>query len=301
MNDNTRGIAFMVLAMATMLSSDAVIKALSQDMPLFQIIFIRHIFMTAGLGALAIRDGALRIRPATRQIRLAGLRTLGECGVTSFYMLAIISMPMGTATALFQLQPLAVTLAAALFLAQPIGPRRLAAIAIGFSGVLLIARPGTDDFGPGALLVLVAVFCVCLRDITTRVLGPGLPASLIAALGSAALLILSLAVMLVRGDWVAVSPAQFGLILCGAGLMLVGYLAMIFSVRFGDMAVVAPFRYVALVFGLLYGFLFFDEIPEPTMIAGALIIVATGVYTFLRAKREHEQAAPARNRAGEAP
>ncbi|MFV0332488.1 MAG: DMT family transporter [Tropicimonas sp.] len=294
MNDNTRGIVFMTLAMATMLCSDTVVKAIARDMPLFQIIFIRHIFMTAGLAVLAIRDGAYRIRPTRRQARLLSMRTFAECGVTSFYMLALISMPMGAATAIFQLQPLAVTLAAALFLAQPIGPRRLIAIAIGFSGVLLIARPGTEAFGPGSVWVLLAVVCVCLRDLSTRVLGTELPASTLATVGSVAILLLSLSVMLLRGDWVPVSAAQLGLIFCGACFLLVGYLAMVLAVRIGDIAVISPFRYVSLVFGILYGFVFFGEEPEPLMIVGALIIVATGVYTFLRERRVREAAGAGR-------
>jgi S-adenosylmethionine uptake transporter len=146
MNDNTRGILFMILAMATMLTSDTVVKSVAQELPLFQIIFIRHIFMTIGLGVMALRDGGFRFRPTSQQTRLVTLRTIGECGIVCFYMTALTMIPLGTGTALFQLQPLAVTLAAALFLAQPIGPRRLLAIIVGFGGVLLIVRPGTEVF-----------------------------------------------------------------------------------------------------------------------------------------------------------
>lgn len=282
MNDNSRGILFMILAMATMLTSDTVVKNVAQDLPLFQIIFIRHIFMTVGLGVMAFRDGALRFRPTPRQTRLVTLRTIGECGIVCFYMTALTMIPLGTGTALFQLQPLAVTLAAALFLAQPIGPRRLLAIFVGFGGVLLIVRPGTEAFGLGAVFTLLAVVCVCLRDITTRILGASVPASLLAVMGSTALLLLSFALMMAEGNWMPVSLPQLGLIFSGAAFLLVGYLAMVFAMRFGDIAAISPFRYGALVFGVLYGFLFFGEIPEPIMLLGAVIIVASGLYTFLR-------------------
>ncbi|WP_138472985.1 DMT family transporter [Poseidonocella sp. HB161398] len=292
MNENTRGILFMVVAMATMLTSDTVVKAVAQDLPLFQIIFIRHVFMTAGLAVLALRDGAARIQPGPREIRLAGLRTLGECGVVCFYLIALTLMPMGTATAIFQLQPLAVTLAAAVVLAQPIGPRRMLAIGIGFAGVLLIVRPGSDAVGPGAAFVLMAVLAVCLRDISTRLLGASLPATVLAALSSAALLLISLAVMLVQGGWMPVGLPQFGLILLSACFLLAGYLAMVLAMRFGDIAAIAPFRYVSLVFGLLYGALFFGEVPQPAMLLGALVIVASGVYAFLRERRAARALAP---------
>ena len=282
MNDNTRGILFMILAMATMLTSDTVVKSVALELPLFQIIFIRHIFMTAGLGVMALRDGALRFRPTPHQTRLVTLRTIGECGIVCFYMTALTMMPLGTGTALFQLQPLAVTLAAALFLAQPIGPRRMLAIIVGFGGVLLIVRPGTEAFSLGAVFTLLAVVCVCLRDITTRILGASVPASLLAVMGSGALLVLSFILMMVQGNWAPVSLPQLGLIFAGAAFLLIGYLAMVFAMRFGDIAAISPFRYVALVFGILYGFLFFGEIPEPIMLIGALIIVASGLYTFLR-------------------
>ena len=145
-NDNTRGILFMILAMATMLTSDRMVKSVAQELPLFQIMFIRHIFMTVGLEVTAFRDGGFRFRPTGRKTRLISLRTIGEVGIVYFYMTALTMMSLGTGTALFQLQPLAVALAAAIFLAQPIGPRLLLAIIIGFGGVLLIVRPGTEAF-----------------------------------------------------------------------------------------------------------------------------------------------------------
>ncbi|MBE3639246.1 DMT family transporter [Mangrovicoccus algicola] len=285
MNENTRGILFMVIAMATMLTSDTVVKSVAQDLPLFQIIFLRHVFMTAGLGLMAWRDGALRLRPAPRQATLIGLRSLGECTVVCFYLIALTLMPMGAATAIFQLQPLAVTLAAAVFLAQPIGPRRLIAIAVGFAGVLLIVRPGSEAFGPGALFVLVAVAGVCLRDIATRMLGASVPASLLALLASGALMLISLVVMTVKGGWMPVSPAQLGLIFAGACFLLTGYMAMVLAMRFGEIAVISPFRYVSLVIALIYGFAFFGEMPQPVMLLGAAIIVASGIYTFMRERR----------------
>lgn len=294
MNENTRGILFMVLAMATMLTSDSVVKSVAQEIPLFQVIFIRHIFMTLGLGALALRDGGFRVRPTPQQARLVTLRTIGECGIVCFYMTALTMLPLGTGTAIFQLQPLAVSLAAAVFLSQPIGPRRLLAIVVGFAGVLLIVRPGTEAFGLGGLLVLLAVGCICLRDITTRILGASVPASLLAVLGSAALLVLSFLVLLVQGNWAPVSPSQLGLIVAGACFLLVGYLAMVFAMRFGDIAVISPFRYVSLVFGILYGFLFFGEIPQPIMLVGALIIVASGLYAYMRERTAREANGPAR-------
>lgn len=285
MNDNTRGILFMILAMATMLTSDTVVKSVAQELPLFQIIFIRHIFMTIGLGVMALRDGGLRLRPTSRQTGLVTLRTLGECGIVCFYMTALTMIPLGTGTALFQLQPLAVTLAAALFLSQPIGPRRLLAIIVGFGGVLLIVRPGTEAFGLGAVFVFLAVVCVCLRDISTRALEASIPASVLAVMGSASLLVLSFVLMMVQGNWAPVSLPQLGLIFTGAVFLLVGYLAMVFAMQLGDIAAISPFRYVALVFGILYGFLFFGEVPQPIMLLGAAIIVASGLYSFLRERK----------------
>ncbi|WP_172330070.1 DMT family transporter [Mangrovicoccus sp. HB161399] len=294
MNENTRGILFMVLAMATMLTSDTIVKSVAEELPLFQVIFLRHVFMTAGLALMAYRDGALQLRPSRRQIRLAGIRTAGETAVVCFYLIALTLMPMGSATAIFQLQPLAVTLAAAVFLSQPVGPRRLLAIAAGFAGVLLIVRPGSDAFGPGSVFVLLAILGVCFRDIATRLLGADLPASVLAALGSAALLAVSFAVMTVRGGWEPVTPSQLGLIFAGAAILLAGYMAMVMAMRFGEIAVISPFRYVSLVFGLVYGALFFGEVPQPAMLLGALVIVASGLYTFLRERRAQAGAAAAR-------
>lgn len=272
----------MVIAMATMLSSDAVVKTVATELPLFQIIFIRHVLMTAGLAYLVYRDGAYRCRPNKRDARLIGQRCLGEVLIICFYATALTLMPLGEATAIVQLQPLAVTLAAVVFLGQPIGARRLLAIAVGFGGVLLIVRPGSEAFSPAALLVLAAVASVCLRDISTRLLGPTIPATLLAALGSAALLLVSLGLMLAQGGWQPVTLAQLGLISLGAAALLAGYLAMVHAMRLGEMAVISPFRYVSLVIGIVIGAVFFGESPEIWTLLGGAIIVASGIYTFLR-------------------
>ncbi len=166
-SDNMRGAGFMVAAMAGFVVNDALMKIALVDVPLFQAIFLRGVVATALIGLLAWRRGALR-RPAPADMRVLGVRSFAEIGSTICYLTALMHMPIANATAILQAMPLAVTLAAAVFLREPVGWRRWSAILVGFAGVLLIVRPGTEGFDVNALWALAGVCFMTLRDLSTR-------------------------------------------------------------------------------------------------------------------------------------
>ena len=144
--ENVRAAGFMVLACMGFSVNDAFMKSVSGEVPLFQAVFLRGLIATVLIGALAWRAGALSYRPGWRDRRLIGLRSLSEIGGTVCFLLALFNMPIAGATAILQSLPLAVTLAAAVFFGEPVGWRRFLAIAIGFVGVMIIVRPGSEGF-----------------------------------------------------------------------------------------------------------------------------------------------------------
>ena len=176
LSDNVRAAGFMVLACLGFAVNDAFMKSLAGEVPLLQAVFLRGLIATLLVGALAWRAGALRYRPGRRDRRLIGLRSVGEVGGTVCFLLALFNMPIANATAILQSLPLAVTLAAAVFFGEPVGWRRYLAIAIGFSGVLIIVRPGSEGFNAYSLLALAAIVFIVTRDLSTRRMSPGTPA-----------------------------------------------------------------------------------------------------------------------------
>ena len=253
-------------------------------MPLYQAITLRGIVTMIALAIIARQRGGLRLGMARGDARLLGWRTLGEVGGTLTFLTALRHMPLANLSAIMQSLPLAVTLSAAIALHEPVGWRRMAAIAVGFLGVLMIVRPGTEGFDVWSLIALGSVAFVVLRDLTTRRLSSAVPSVTVALLAATAVTASGVALSPLSG-WVAVQPAAAVLLLAAGGFLIVGYLSVVMAMRVGDIATVAPFRYTALIFAIALGWIIFGHLPGPMTLAGAAIIVASGIYTFYRERK----------------
>lgn len=278
---NTRGAIFMMASMAGFVLNDTMIKLVSDELDLFQAVFLRGIMATVLLGFLTWKRGALFYRPDRRDWKIIGWRTFAEVGATYCFLTALFNMPLANATAILQSLPLAVTLAASLFLGYKVGWRRYLAILLGFIGVLIIVRPGTDGFNVHALWALGAVGFVTLRDLLSHRLNPSTPSLFVALFTSAAVMVFSGAVAATQ-EWRAVSPEMYGYLGAAAIFILVGYIAAVSAMRHGEIAFVSPFRYSVLVWALLLGFFVFGDIPDGWTMLGIVIVVGMGIFTFYR-------------------
>lgn len=146
LTDNLRGAIFMMVSMAGFIVSDTIMKLLAADLPLFQAIFLRGSFAAVLMGLLAWHKNVLVYRPSHDDRVILGVRVIGEIGGMVCLLNALINMPIVNATAIVQAIPLVVTLGAAFFFAERVGWRSYLAIVIGFLGVLMIIRPGSDGF-----------------------------------------------------------------------------------------------------------------------------------------------------------
>ncbi len=293
MTDNTRGALLMMAAMAAFTINDAFMKLLAGQMPLFQAIFLRGLATTVVFLALAWHMDALRLPAGARDRRLLALRTLAEIGAAGCFLTALFNMPLANATAILQSLPLAVTLAGALFLREPVGPRRWSAIAIGFVGVMLIVRPGAEGFTVYSLLALASVGFVTLRDIATRQMSAALPSVTVALAASTGVMV-AFGVASVPGDWVTPTPAMLAVLAGAAVFVIAGYMLGVLVMRRGEVGFIAPFRYTSLLWALALGWLVFGDWPAPLTLAGAAIVVATGSFTLWRGGRLRAPSARAR-------
>lgn len=281
LSDNLRGCLLMTLAMVAFTVNDSFMKAATADFPVLEAIFIRGCLTTFALAIIAGRSGVPVFRFEGRDRLWLILRSVGEVTSTLTFLFALKHMPIANLSAIMQCLPLAVTLASAVILKESIGWRRLAAIGVGFVGVMLIVRPGTEGFDVWSVLGLLSVAMVVLRDLSTKRMSRKVPSSSVALLAAFSVT-LSAGVPLMFGDFEPVSARQLVQIV-GAGLcLIVGYLAAVMTMRVGDIAVVAPFRYTSLVAAILLGWAAFGQFPDGWTIIGSAIVVATGVYTFHR-------------------
>lgn len=287
-SENMRGGAFMAISMAAFAINDANMKLAAEHLTLFQAIFLRGIFTTLLLAGLAYYKKDLIFHLPKGDRKTLALRLVGEIGGTLCFLNALFHMPLANATAILQALPLAVTLAGALFLKEVVGWRRYLAIGIGFAGMLIIVRPGSDGFNEYSLWAIAAVFFIVVRDLFTRRLSPAIPSLMVA-------LLTSIAIMTVGGifstvtEWKPVSVEGIALLAAASVFIIFGYLFSVMTMRVGDISFSSPFRYTVLLWAIILGYFVFGDVPDQWTLLGSAIIVVTGIYTFYRERAVSRQ------------
>jgi drug/metabolite transporter (DMT)-like permease len=244
---------------------------------------MRGVLITIGLTILAYVWGHLSFRPSRKDRALTALRTAAEAIGTIFFLTALFSIPIANLSAILQALPLTVTLAAAIFLGEPVGWRRIAAILVGFIGVAIIIRPGLDGFTIFSIYGVGAVIAVTFRDLAARKLSQNIPSSRVALSAAIGVTVMALVGSLYKAEsWVVPNTYEASLLLVAALCLMAGYTAAVAGMRLGDIGAVAPFRYTSLLVALILGFFLFDEWPDKWTMLGAGIVVATGLFTLYR-------------------
>lgn len=290
--DNLRASLLMAGSMGLFALEDAAIKRASAELPVAQILWMLGLAGFAVLVAIARRRG---VALASRHLLAPAvmLRNLAEFFGTVGFVTALSLIPISTASVILQASPLVVTMGAALVLGERVGWRRWMAILVGLAGVVVIIRPGTEGFDANALWAVVGVIGLSLRDLSTRRVPPEVSTLQLSAWAFAAVALAGLVLSLGTGAGAAMpSPQRLAELGFALGCGLVGYAALTSAVRMGDLSVVAPFRFTRIVFALILGLLLFGERLDGPMLAGAGLIVGSGLYTLFR---------EARLRAGRAP
>jgi drug/metabolite transporter (DMT)-like permease len=271
----------MALAMAGFTINDAITKTVTAEMNFGQVMLVRGLFAIVLIGLLVRHRGAFR---PLRVLFVApvALRVAGEVGGTISFLAAITHLPLANTSAIFQVQPLAVTLGAALVFAEPVGWRRWMAIAAGFIGVLIIVRPGIEGFNQFSIFALVSVVFSAVRDLATKRIPPDIPSLFITLLTTITVTTAGLFMFVPLGGWSPLTGHSVALLAMAAVLVLIGYQCVIMAMRSGDISAIAPFRYTALLWAMLLGYLIFGDVPDVMMATGATIIVLSGLYAFYR-------------------
>jgi len=272
---------FMAFSQAAFSTNDTLIKLVSQHLGVGQIMFVRGVFATTLMAFLAWR---MRQWPPLSILKRPAVlaRVAGELAGTTFFLLALANLPIANVSAVFLALPLVITVAAALFFGEYVGPRRWTAILIGFIGVLIIVRPGMEGFNSYSLYVLACVVCCAFRDLATRRIPADIPTGSVSLLTAATVAGFGLMITPVIGGWASLTPELLGLLAAAAVFVLAGYQAIIQSMRVGELSFVAPFRYVSLIWAIAAGYLVFGTIPDGVMLIGAAIVVLSGVYMLYR-------------------
>ncbi len=283
---NVRGMAAMSLAMAAFLLNDALVKRVSESLPTAQLIFVRGCMATLLLLALSWATGQLRSRGSIASLVQPRVfqRSVFDALATLTYLTSLFNLPIGNATAINMATPLVITLLAVALLGERVGWAQWLAIGTGFVGVLLIVQPSGAGFNVYALLCLAGTVLHAARDITTRTIPASVP-SLLITLSTALVVTFLAGVWSLLQPWVGMTWGQLGLLAAASVFLCAGYFLLITGTRSGDMGVIAPFRYTAILYALLLGWLFWGDVPNALALAGIALLVSAGVYVLLSERR----------------
>ena len=277
----------MLLASLLFVSLDTVAKYLTATYPVEQIVWARFSFHL--LVALIIMSPQGFGRLKSNQPWLQLLRSAFMLGANAFFFLALQSIPLVTASAVVFVGPLLVTALSVPLLGERVGPRRWAAVAVGFAGAMLIIRPGTDFMHAATVLPLLAALSFSFYQICTRILArhddPMTTLTYTAVAGSLA------ATAIVPTSWI--TPDTVGwMAMIAAGIFgALGQWALIKAISAAPVSTIAPFGYTGLVWATLFGFVTFGDIPDLYTLCGAVIIAASGLYVLHR-ERALSRSAP---------
>ncbi len=280
----------MSLAMASFIANDALVKYVSESLPAAQLIFIRGLFATVLLLAVAQALGLLRsafghdpgaLRHLLHRPVLA--RSVVDALASLAYLASLFHLPIGNATAISMATPLFITLFAVLAWRERVGAARWLAIAGGFVGVLLIVQPVAAGFNAWALLCLLGTVLQTARDLITRAIPHSVPSVLITVATAVTITVLAGLLTAMQG-WQPVTPRQLALLTAASIFLSAAYYLVIVGMRTGEMSVIAPFRYSGLLFALLVGWVVWGDVPNTLAWAGIALLVGAGLYV-LRSER----------------
>lgn len=282
LSDNMKGAALMSGSMAGFVLNDTFMKLVGNDVGLFQSVFVRGVFTCILIGAFAYWRGAFRIWPGRGDAGLVGMRTIAEVGATICFLTALFNMPLANVTAILQTLPLTIALAAAIFMNEPIGRRRIGAILVGFAGVLIIVRPGADGFNIYAVLALLSVAFVTLRDLSARRFSPQVSSLLVSFITAFVIMVAGAIGLAVQARWVSLEVHQIAYLACAGLCIFVGYYCSVAAMRVGEVPVVSTYRYSVMLWAILLGWMVFGDVPDALALIGMAIIMGAGLFTMWR-------------------
>lgn len=283
-----RGIALKATSVISFTVMAAMLKAVSDTIPAGEIVFFRSAFATLPIVIALVFThqlaGGIRTNDPFQHVVRSVFGTVAM--FLSFAALAYLPLP--EATALGYAAPIMTVVFAAILLREKVRFVRLGAVALGMCGVLIVLWPeiGGGLGGTRAIGASIALCAACVTALVQiqirRMVGTERPTAIVFWFSTIASL---LALGTIPFGWVMPTPMQ-AMLLVGAGL--VGGVAQILltsSYRYADASVIAPFEYVSIIMALFLGYVFFGDLPAPTTLIGAAVVISAGVIIILRERQ----------------
>lgn len=270
-----RGVVFAALAAVFFSSQDALVKWLSSDFSLFQLLFVRSIIGVIALWVIIrVRFGWAGLM--TRRPGGHLLRALSNLVAFLSYYFAITRMPLANATSLVLGYPLFLALLSGIFLGEHPRGRQVLALIAGFVGVMFVVQPSAENvdwLGAGAAVFGSLMFAVL--GLQTRYLSKTETTELMVF--SAALSFLVVTGLTLPFVWQPVTVVEFGLMFLMGSAGILGQYCLVSGFRYAPVYLVGALEYTGLIWAILFGWRFFNDFPSLAVLGGAALIVTSGI------------------------
>lgn len=285
-----RGIGFMLVAALGSASMNALIRLVGSEVHPFEVAFFRNLFGLLVLVPVVARAGLTSL--ATRVPHLHAVRGVLNAVAMLLWFYGVTLTPLATVAALSFLAPLFATFLAALVLRERVGPRRIAAVLVGFAGALLILRPGLETPQLGEILVTLSSLAWAGALIDIKILARTEPSVRITVY--AALFLIPITLAFALPFWVWPDARALGLLFLIGAVGSLGQVAVAQAFREAEATQVLPADFTKLVWAGLLGWILFAERPDLLALAGGTIIFGAVLYVTWRESRLRRPGGPAR-------
>jgi drug/metabolite transporter (DMT)-like permease len=280
-NQNLRGIVFMLLSMVAFALADTLVKLASAFMTPPQVMFY---LMSGGLVLFTLLTFTEREKFLNKAAfaPVVMIRYVAELVGMVGMIMALSQVPLSIVGAVTQAAPILVAVGAALLLGESVSWRRWTSICAGFLGVLIIIQPGAEGFDVSVLWAVLAMAGLAVRDLTTRIIPRDIGSASLATYTMMVSVPFSIGWTWLQGDSLFPPDINWWIILPMTSLGAIGYVLLIKSIRMAEVSVVTPFRYSRIIFLILLGVVVFGERPGLSVLAGAALVIASGIFIIWR-------------------
>ena len=287
---NLSGIAAMVAGTGSFVVGDSFMKLVANDLPPFEVLFLRGVAASLACGVLLAVLGDWRLVSSAWHPR-ALLRAAGETLSVLCYIVALARMPIADVVAILQTAPLILILAVAFLLHERVGAALVALALVGFAGAFLVAQPGPAGISPAALFAFASALLIAARDLVGRDVPARIPVMVVTFATNVMVMVVAAAVSVRFESWQA--PMGWHVAFLGfAGLFVtLGHVGLLLAYRLGRTAAVAPFFYSFALWAVLSGLFVFGVLPNAVALVGIALIAGSGVAIVLLDQRRGEEIA----------
>ncbi len=287
--NNLKAAMLVVIAMTMITTNDAIVKHITQVFGIGQIMFMRGLLICV-IFAVVLKFKKQPVLDRASVNRWSLVRACLELLATLTFLTGLSLLPIATASTLGFASPLFLAILAAVFLGERVGLLRWLIIVAGFGGVILITNPFSGEMNWAVIFPITCAVFVALRDMVIRYVPPGISTHQV-AFTNAWVVTLGGGIYSLFQGWNVAELSWYLWFIALSITMYCGYLFYISGSRLGELSYIGPFKYVSILIAIGYGYLLWDELPSPTMLIGAAIIIFSGVILIYGEKRKARLAA----------